>query len=335
MYVKDEKLRTYWQKAFEAQRRLSHFGHRHAVCEIERPWRESFSVQKVRRCHLPVPVTKPLRMGLQQRDDAQQHMQESLNRSPSTAMATLNSQHATPINVTGRIAAVDAHHGSNSRLGWRRLIFAAFMLLASSSTYGETVLISNLASAALGDGQVAFNTSTALALTTGFSWTNGSSGNGEIKKFDLSLFRTGGQSAVTYDVYLETASRTPNPPDTRIATLASGISSASLGTTADSFSTFYYNGDFTNGVPYFVTVVATAGTFSDLAWGVGSKSIGTDPTTSNSIGEAYRSPSGGGWISTSTDPLGLRITAVPEPSTYAMLMAGGVAAVMYRRRRRG
>ena len=110
------------------------------------------------------------------------------------------------------------------------------------------------------------------------------------------------------------------------------FTSSTVNVGAKALYQFSFSGaNLTNGLSYWIRPV----TATEVSWYLGSAA----PAQQNSSGYSYLGAaenSGAGWGASTTNTWSLTISAVPEPSTYAMAAIGaGVAGLMGWRRRKG
>lgn len=150
-----------------------------------------------------------------------------------------------------------------------------------------------------------------------------------LSSIDLGLGSTGGPSPVV-SIYNDSG----NQPGTSLATFTTA---STLGTK----QIYSFTGSYTlaASVQYWI-VVSNANSASQESYEWYSNDTFTTPTAQNSSGVNYlgtkeRNGTGGTWANTMQSlSIGLKGTAVPEPSTYALgLIATGVLAAMARRRK--
>lgn len=159
---------------------------------------------------------------------------------------------------------------------------------------------------------------TTLQMAQGFT---AASPNLTVQSVGLWLF--GEATTASVSIYDATAIIPPGGPGDPVAT------SSSLTVGAKGLYQFTFSGlNLTNGTNYWVVPNG------DVSWYLASGA----PTEQNASGYAFTSalerPFGGQWTTASSSAMSVSITAVPEPSTYALAGIGVVAAGLMRWRRR-
>lgn len=165
----------------------------------------------------------------------------------------------------------------------------------------------------VGDGSVPF-----LNAAQGFTAT---SPNLTVTSVGLWLFGDG-SIPTTVGIFADNAGSPAASP---------AFTSSTLNVGAESLYQFSFSGaTLTNGASYWIRPV----TSGEVSWYLASGA----PTAQNSSGYVFngaKQNTGSGWTASSTSDWSVTVSAVPEPSTYAMAAIGaGVAGLMGWRRRK-